>query len=87
MTKRTLAEPGESGRQTEPDVETRVDLARLTDLIADGQIEWPADLSASLQEELELRVRQKHKSELTQFIAGLIATQLFRTQAKEQPTC
>lgn len=81
--KRISAEPGDAARTTETSVESRVDLARLAGLIADSQIAWPADLSASLQEELALQVRHRLESELTQFIAGLIATELLRTQAKE----
>lgn len=72
-------------RQEHPGSESQ--LERFAELIAEGQMAWPADLPQPQQEELTARVRQKLRSDLMQFIARLIAAEFFQERSSEEKSC
>lgn len=59
-------------------------LDKCAQLIAVGEVEWPTDLSAEQQRELQALVRRFRRAKLVKFIASQIAADIAREREAER---
>lgn len=60
-----------------------LDVAKVAVLVADGEIEWPTDLTDAQAAALSKVVREINRSRLINLVARLIAEDIFRDHAQE----
>ena len=70
--------PSGGGGRTGPAVDPAPDLGRLADLVIQGDIGWPSDLSEARAAELTAVIRRRLRSRLVRLVGRQVAAELAR---------